>query len=184
MYGYHRAIQITHQASLPVPLGRGRSQFTANHLGRELYALYALKKRLCMLCEDTTPKKTAYNAYKNENRRVRRAESTKMYAVGNAYRLHTKCIQAHKRRKRERILLPTSFLYCLFLSSTVCDFRHSSLYCLRFRACTDPIKPHCSFFWVGVAIVLGWIADRQFNGLKGCMHHACDTSVRKYANPR
>ena len=184
MYEYRRPIRITHQASLSVPLGRGRSQFTANHLGRELYALYALKKRLCMLCEDTTPKKTAYNAYRNANRRVRRAESTKMYAVGNAYRLHTKCIQAHKRRKRERILLLTSFLYCLFLSSTVCDFRHSSLYCLRFRACTDPIKPHCSFFWVGVAIVLGRIADRQFNGLKGCMQHACDTSVREYANPR
>ena len=93
MYGYYRAIQITHQASLPVPLGRGRSQFTANHLGRELYALYASKNRLCTLCEDTTPKKTAYNAYRNANRRVRRAERLKMYAVGDAYRLHTECIQ-------------------------------------------------------------------------------------------
>ena len=66
-----------------------------------------------MLCEDTTPKKTAYNAYRNENRRVRRAEGTKMYAVGDAYRLHTKCIQAYKKRK-ERIILLTSSLYCLF----------------------------------------------------------------------
>ena len=39
-----------------------------------LYALYASKKRLCMLCENTTPKKTAYNAYRNASRRVRRAE--------------------------------------------------------------------------------------------------------------
>ena len=58
-----------------------------------LYALYASKSPLCTLCEDTTPKKTAYNAYKDENRRVRRAEGLKMYAVGDAYRLHTKCIQ-------------------------------------------------------------------------------------------
>ena len=138
MYGYHRAIQITHQSSLPVPLGRGRSQFTANHLGRELYALYALKKRLCMLCEDTTPKKTAYNAYRNANRRVRRAESTKMYAYGNAYRLHTKCIQAYKRRK-ERNSSSTSFLYCLsFLSSTARDLRTIIFYCPRLQAFTDP----------------------------------------------
>ena len=60
---------------------------------KNLYALYASKNRLCTLCEDTTPKKTAYNAYKNENRRVRRAERLKMYAVRDAYRLHTKCIQ-------------------------------------------------------------------------------------------
>ena len=124
-----------HQASLPVPLGRGRSQFTANHLGRELYALYALKKRLCMLCEDTTPKKTAYNAYRNANRRVRRAEGLKMYALKDAYRLHTKCIQAYKKSKRE-ILPSTSSLYCLFshplLSAisgihlfTACVFEHS-----------------------------------------------------------
>ena len=46
-----------------------------------------------MLCENTTPKKTAYNAYRNENRRVRRAEGLKMYALKDAYRLHTKCIQ-------------------------------------------------------------------------------------------
>ena len=95
MYGYHRAIQITHQASLPVPLGRGRSQFTANHLGRELYALYASKNRLCALCENTTPELTAYNAYRNANRRVRRAEGLKMYALKDAYRLHTKCIQVN-----------------------------------------------------------------------------------------
>ena len=58
-----------------------------------MYALYASKTHLCALCEDITPKKTAYNAYRNANRRVRRAEGTKMYAVGDAYRLHTKCIQ-------------------------------------------------------------------------------------------
>ena len=68
---------------------------------KNLYALYASKNRLCMLCENTTPKKTAYNAYRNANRRVRRAERLKMYALKDAYRLHTKCIQAYKKRKRE-----------------------------------------------------------------------------------
>ena len=72
MDGYRRTIRITHQASLPVLLGRGQSQFTTNHLAHELYALYASKNRLCMLCGNTTPKKTAYNAYRNANRRVRR----------------------------------------------------------------------------------------------------------------
>ena len=68
-----------------------RSRQTANSC--DLYALYASKSFLCALCEDTTPELTAYNAYRNENRRVRRAESTKMYALKDAYRLHTKCIQ-------------------------------------------------------------------------------------------
>ena len=45
-----------------------------NGRSKKLYALYASKNRLCMLCENITPKKTAYNAYRNENRRVRRAE--------------------------------------------------------------------------------------------------------------
>ena len=80
---------------------------------RNLYALYASKNRLCTLCENTTPKKTAYNAYRNKNRRVRRAEGMKMYALKDAYGLHTKCIQAYKKRQ-ERIILLTSSLYCLF----------------------------------------------------------------------
>ena len=85
---------------------------------RKLYALYASKNRLCMLCEDITPKKTAYNAYKDANRRVRRAERAKMYAVGDAYRLHTECIQAYKRRKKRNssfyffFILPTFIFYC------------------------------------------------------------------------
>ena len=54
-----------------------------------------------MLCRNATPKKTAYNAYRNASRRVRRAEGTKMYAVGDAYKVHTECIQAHKEVKRE-----------------------------------------------------------------------------------
>ena len=65
-----------------------------------------------MLCENTTPKKTAYNAYRNENRRVRRAEDTKMYAVGDAYKVHTECIQAYKRVREEFFFY--FFLYCLF----------------------------------------------------------------------
>ena len=112
-----------------------RSRQTANSC--DLYALYASKNRLCMLCENTTPKKTAYNAYRNANRRVRRAERLKMYAVGDAYRLHTKCIQAHKRVKREEFLF-LLLIYCLFFylllsaiygrsSSTVRVFRHSSI---------------------------------------------------------
>ena len=62
---------------------------------KSLYALYASKNRLCALCENTTPELTAYNAYRNEKRRVRRAESTKMYAVGDAYKVHTECIQVN-----------------------------------------------------------------------------------------
>ena len=80
----------------------------------DLYALYASKNRLCALCENITPELTAYNAYRNANRRVRRAESTKMYAVGDAYRAHTSEYE-HIKRGKERILPSTSSLYCLFL---------------------------------------------------------------------
>ena len=51
--------------------------------------LYASKSSLCALCEDITPELTAYNAYRNENRRVRRAEGMKMYALKDAYKVHT-----------------------------------------------------------------------------------------------
>ena len=46
-----------------------------------------------MLCENTTPEKTAYNAYKKTVWLKSKAASTKMYAVGDAYKAHTKCIQ-------------------------------------------------------------------------------------------
>ena len=69
------------------------SESRTDRCDRDLYALYASKNRLCALCGNTTPELTAYNAYRNENRRVRRAEGTKMYALKDAYRLHTKCIQ-------------------------------------------------------------------------------------------
>ena len=65
-----------------------------------------------MLCENTTPELTAYNAYKKTVWLRSRAEGTKMYAVGDAYKAHTKCIQAHKRVKREEFL----FLLLLILS--------------------------------------------------------------------
>ena len=83
---------------------------------KKLYALYASKNRLCMLCENTTPKKTAYNAYRNANRRVRRAEGLKMYALKDAYRMHTKCIQsAYKHIKsRKRGISLLLLLYCPF----------------------------------------------------------------------
>ena len=45
-----------------------------NGRSKKLYALYASKSFLCALCEDITPELTAYNAYRNANRRVRRAE--------------------------------------------------------------------------------------------------------------
>lgn len=46
-----------------------------------------------MLCENTTPKKTAYNAYKKTVQLRSRAESAKMYAFKDAYKVHTECIQ-------------------------------------------------------------------------------------------
>ena len=61
---------------------------------KRLYALYASKTHLCALCGNITPELTAYNAYKKTVWLRSRAESTKMYAVGDAYRLHTKCIQS------------------------------------------------------------------------------------------
>ena len=42
-----------------------------------------------MLCENTTPELTAYNAYKKTIWLRSRAESAKMYALKDAYRLHT-----------------------------------------------------------------------------------------------
>ena len=72
-----------------------------------------------MLCEDTTPKKTAYNAYRNENRRVRRTEGMKMYALKDAYKLHTKCIQTDKEVKREKFLFYFFFILPVLPSSTV-----------------------------------------------------------------
>ena len=79
---------------------------------KKLYALYASKSPLCTLCGNATPKKTAYNAYRNANRRVRRAEGLKMYALKDAYRLHTECIQVYKERKEGNSSF-YFFLYCL-----------------------------------------------------------------------
>ena len=111
------------------------SESRTDRCDRDLYALYASKSSLCALCENTTPELTAYNAYRNANKRVRRAEGTKMYALGNAYRLHTKCIQAHKRVKREEFLFYFFFILPVSIPSTarflgnhftVRVFRHSS----------------------------------------------------------
>ena len=66
-----------------------------------------------MLCEDTTPELTAYNAYKKTVWLRSRAERLKMYALKDAYKVHTECIQAYKRVK-ERNSSSTSSLYCLF----------------------------------------------------------------------
>ena len=81
---------------------------------RDLYALYASKNRLCMLCEDITPELTAYNAYKKTVWLRSRAEGTKMYAVGDAYKVHTGCIQAYKRVK-ERNSSSTFYTACFFI---------------------------------------------------------------------
>ena len=121
-------IHEPHPSSLPVLLGHGRRRTRRSRrtaIPCDLYALYALKNRLCTLCEDITPELTAYNAYRNENRRVRRAEGMKMYTVGDAYRLHTKCIQVNKESKRERFFL-LLLLYIACSSIFYCSFfRHS-----------------------------------------------------------
>ena len=108
---------------------RARTHFSVGFIAwmddRKLYALYASKNRLCTLCGNTTPELTAYNAYRNANRRVRRAEGTKMYAVGDAYKVHTKCIQsAYKHKKEKKRAIPL-----LLLLYTV---RSSLFYCPRF----------------------------------------------------
>ena len=72
------------------------------------------KTNLCTLYKNTTPEKTAYNAYKKRVWLESRAEGTKMYAYGNAYRLHTKCIQAYRKSKREKFFLLLPFyIVCL-----------------------------------------------------------------------
>ena len=80
------------------------------------------KTNLCTLNRNTTPELTAYNAYKKTIWLRSRAENTKMYAYGNAYRLHTKCIQAYKRVKKEEFLF-----YLLFILPVL-------FYCSRFQA--------------------------------------------------
>ena len=146
MYGYRRTIRITHQASLPVLLGRGQSQFMTNHLAHELYALYASKNRLCTLCEKTTPELTAYNAYRNENRRVRRAEGTKMYAVGDAYKAHTECIQAYKKSKREDSSFYFFFILPVLPPSTARDFTGDHLLLPASSGIHGPHSTHCPLF--------------------------------------
>ena len=91
------------------------SESRLDRCDRNLYALYASKSSLCALCEDITPELTAYNAYRNENRRVRRAEGTKMYAVGDAYKVHTKCIQEVKERNSSST---SSLILSVLISST------------------------------------------------------------------
>ena len=91
------------------------SESRLDRCDRNLYALYASKNRLCTLCENTTPELTAYNAYRNENRRVRRAEGTKMYAVGDAYKVHTECIQEVKERNSSST---SSLILSVLISST------------------------------------------------------------------
>ena len=105
-----------------------------------LYALYASKTHLCMLCEDTTPKKTAYNAYKKTVWLRSRAEMLKMYVVGDAYKVHTSEHEHIRRVKREKFFL-------LFLLYTACfyifncpRFQAFIFYYSRLRAFTDPIK--------------------------------------------
>ena len=68
-----------------------------------------------MLCEDITPELTAYNAYKKTVWLRSRAERAKMYAVGDAYRLHTKCIQEVKERNSSST---SSLILSVLISST------------------------------------------------------------------
>ena len=106
-----------------------------NGRSKNLYALYASKNRLCMLCENTTPKKTAYNAYRNEKRRVRRAEGTKMYALKDAYKAHTKCIQAYKKSKKR------GFFFLLLLTLSVLLSLLPAISGIH-----GPHRSHCPFF--------------------------------------
>ena len=63
---------------------------------QKVVCIVCIKNRLCTLCGNTTPKKTAYNAYKKTVWLRSKAERTKMYALKDAYKVHTECIQAHK----------------------------------------------------------------------------------------
>ena len=76
-----------------------------------------------MLCEDTTPKKTAYNAYKKTVWLRSRAEGTKMYALKDAYKVHTECIQAYKKSKREDSSFYFFFILPVLPSSTARDLQ-------------------------------------------------------------
>ena len=67
-----------------------------------------------------------------------------MYAVGDAYRLHTECIQAYKRRKKRN----SSFYFFFILPTFI-------FYCPRLRAFTDPITLHCPFIRIGVVAAFG-----------------------------
>ena len=72
--------------------------------------------------------------------------------------MHTKRIQnayKHIKRGKERNSSSTSSLYCLFLYLPLPVFQAIVFYCPRLQACTDPIKLHCLFFWVTVAVTLG-----------------------------
>ena len=99
---------------------------SASSLGwtiEKLYALYASKNRLCTLCGNTTPELTAYNAYRNANRRVRRAEGTKMYAVGDAYKAHTSAYKHKKERKEGESFFYFFFILPVLPSSTARDLQ-------------------------------------------------------------
>ena len=78
-----------------------------------------------------------------------------MYAVGDAYKVHTECIQAYKESKREQFLFYFFFILSVLLSSTARDLRAIVFCCSCLRAFTDPIKPHCPFFWITVAATFG-----------------------------
>ena len=93
-----------------------------------------------------------------------------MYAVGDAYKAHTECIQAYKRVK-ERNSSSTSSLYCLFLHLPLPVFQAIVFYCPRLQACTDTIGPsessiksHCPFIRIRVAAT--------FDGHGGLPSHA------------
>ena len=49
-----------------------------------------------------------------------------MYAVGDAYKAHTECIQAYKKSKREDSSFYFFFILSVLLPSTARDFRQSS----------------------------------------------------------
>ena len=141
---------------------------------KRLYALYASKNRLCALCENTTPELTAYNAYRNENRRVRRAEDTKMYAVGDAYRLHTSEYE-HIRRVKERVLPSTSSLYCLFLRLLLSAiYGQSSFTACAFGRSRTPSSLIACFLQSRSAAIVTTCMFYRFVACMRCMHQKTD----------
>ena len=92
--------------------------------------------------------------------------------------MHTECIQnayKHiKEKKREEFLFYFFFILPVLLSFTVRDLQTiSSL--LALSGMYGPIKPHCPFFWVTVAVALNGHGGLPAHATcMRCMHQKTD----------